>query len=111
MATPYYGSSAPEPEDRFTRCAQRSTCPNVTWDGSNIALSTIPGGLGPVPLLQLIGTRKGGTTALSDHLLKHPNLLKPHCEEHKREWSAKIRNTMCVWDKEARRHLCLRGHA
>lgn len=58
--------------------------------------------LGPPPALVLIGTRKGGTTALSEQLLLHPHLIKPDCAHDRRSWPRSVSAGMCVWDKEVR---------
>ena len=88
-------------DEAYTSCPRPSSC--GAWNGS-ARLSRDAGGeqLGPVPLIQLIGTRKGGTTALSDHMLAHPHLLAPDCSTHKREWPRVAQVRMCVWDKEVR---------
>lgn len=52
-----------------------------------------------LPSLLLIGTRKGGTTALSNLLKHHPQILMPNCTSGIR--SRRLRG-MCVWDKEVR---------
>ena len=85
----------------YTSCPRPSSC--GAWNGS-ARLSRDAGGeqLGPVPLIQLIGTRKGGTTALSAHMLAHPHLLAPDCSTHKRKWPRVAQTRMCVWDKEVR---------
>ena len=88
--------------EAYTSCPRPSSC--GAWNGS-ARLSRDAGeqlGLGPVPLIQLIGTRKGGTTALSDHMLAHPHLLAPDCRTHKRDWPRVAQSKMCVWDKEVR---------
>lgn len=74
-------------------------------------------GAGLLPSLLLIGTRKAGTTALSNLLREHPAIQMPACEAMKRRASAvgamsrlraRERFTsaapagMCVWDKEVR---------
>eukprot|EP00908_Phaeocystis_cordata_P013588 Transcript_24654.p1 GENE.Transcript_24654~~Transcript_24654.p1 ORF type:complete len:358 (-),score=83.35 Transcript_24654:384-1457(-) len=96
--------AAPEPltdfDAQYTSCAKPASCGK--WDGSELLGAADASRPGPVPLLQLIGTRKGGTTALSDHLLKHPYLLAPDCHTHKTEWPRVARSMMCVWDKEVR---------
>ena len=68
----------------YTSCPRPSSC--GVWNGSAHLSRDTGEQLGPVPLIQLIGTRKGGTTALSDHMLAHPHLLAPDCQTHKREW-------------------------
>ena len=88
--------------ERFTACSRPSPCdPAARWTNGSAAPTRAAGDLGPVPLLQLIGTRKGGTTALSDHLLSHPYLLKPDCRRQP-GWPRTARSLMCVWDKEVR---------
>ena len=52
--------------------------------------------LGLLPSLLMIGTRKGGTTALSNVLREHPAILMPNCK------AAMQARGMCVWDKEVR---------
>ena len=97
-------AAAPEraAPERFTTCSQPSPCDAAArWVNGSAAPTRAAGDLGPVPLLQLIGTRKGGTTALSDHLLSHPYLLKPDCRRQP-GWPRAARSLMCVWDKEVR---------
>ena len=84
----------------YTSCPRPSSC--GAWNGSARLSRDTGEQLGPVPLIQLIGTRKGGTTALSDHMLAHPHLLAPDCTTHKREWPRVAQSRMCVWDKEVR---------
>ena len=84
----------------YTSCPRPSSC--GVWNGSAHLSRDTGEQLGPVPLIQLIGTRKGGTTALSDHMLAHPHLLAPDCHTHKREWPRVAQSRMCVWDKEVR---------
>ena len=87
--------------EAYTSCPRPSSC--GVWNGS-ARLSRDAGGeqLGPVPLIQLIGTRKGGTTALSDLMLAHPHLLAPDCSTHKQWWPRVAQGRMCLWDKEVR---------
>ena len=59
-------------------------------------------GGGVLPSLLLIGTRKGGTTALSTHIAQHPRVQMPDCKSGRDEWPAFARTSMCVWDKEVR---------
>lgn len=84
----------------YTSCPRPSSC--GLWNGSARLSRDTGEQLGPVPLIQLIGTRKGGTTALSDHMLAHPHLMAPDCQTHKREWPRVAQSKMCVWDKEVR---------
>ena len=60
--------------------------------------SCSPNGL--LPSLLLIGTRKGGTTALSSLLKRHPSIRMPDCKHGLEVWP-KPRG-VCVWDKEVR---------
>jgi hypothetical protein len=89
----------------YTSCPRPSSC--GAWNGS-ARLSRDAGGeqLGPVPLIQLIGTRKGGTTALSSLLREHPSIIMPNCtreqELQKRDPSRPKTTGMCWWDKEVR---------
>ena len=57
---------------------------------------------GILPTLILIGTRKGGTTALSNLLRDHPSVRMPDCKRGSDSWPPVVRRTMCVWDKEVR---------
>lgn len=50
---------------------------------------------GLLPTLLVIGSRKSGTTALSNLLREHTHVVMPHCHGHQ------LRG-MCVWDKEVR---------
>ena len=55
--------------------------------------------VGILPRLLLVGTRKGGTTALSSLLREHPAVVMPNCsgaEETRRQ------RLICWWDKEVR---------
>eukprot|EP00965_Chrysotila_dentata_P263062 6214747-Pleurochrysis_carterae.AAC.2 len=48
--------------------------------------------LGPLPTVLLIGTRKAGTTSLSELLVAHPRIMKPHCQGPGRDkWPARAR--------------------
>jgi hypothetical protein len=76
-------------------------CPRTPWNGS-ASIGSASSALGPPPALLLIGTRKGGTTALSERLLLHPHLLKPDCAHDRRLWPRRAASSMCVWDKEVR---------
>merc|ERR1712087_15156 len=60
------------------------------------------GYLGPLPHLLLIGTRKGGTTFLSELLLQHAHILKPRCIEQQAITPRRVRQISCVWEKEVR---------
>merc|ERR1712087_202872 len=60
------------------------------------------GDLGPLPHLLLIGTRKGGTTFLSELLLQHAHILKPRCIEQQAITPRRVRQISCVWEKEVR---------
>lgn len=77
-----------------------SICANTSVAGTTSA--------GLLPTLLLIGTRKGGTTALSNILVQHPQVVPPACSSPLLAWPAsasvqrKARGTMCVWDKETR---------
>jgi hypothetical protein len=55
-----------------------------------------------LPSLVLIGTRKGGTTALSNLIKYHPSIAMPDCKTNRRSFPPKVRQLMCVWDKEVR---------
>ena len=63
---------------------------------------------GLLPTLLLVGTRKGGTTALSNLLSQHPAVQMPQCHSagdrraERSSWPQRVQNTMCVWDKEVR---------
>jgi uncharacterized membrane protein YgcG len=52
-----------------------------------------------LPSLLLIGTRKGGTTALANLLRDHPQIIMPNCKAGHHDLRA---SQMCVWDKEVR---------
>ena len=51
-----------------------------------------------LPSLLLIGTRKGGTTALSSLLKLHPSIVMPNCSRVDRAQAGGV----CWWDKEVR---------
>ena len=55
-----------------------------------------------LPSLVLIGTRKAGTTALSNLLREHPRVLMPDCSAMRRLPNGRRPSGMCVWDKEVR---------
>ena len=55
-----------------------------------------------LPSLVLIGTRKAGTTALSNLLREHPRVLMPDCSAMRRLQNGRWPSGMCVWDKEVR---------
>ena len=59
---------------------------------------------GLVPSLVLIGTRKGGTTALTALVRRHPRIVMPHCFAGLRRRGANgaFGRGVCVWDKEVR---------
>lgn len=57
---------------------------------------------GLLPSLLIVGARKSGTTALSALLAQHPAIQMPDCKTNAMRWPARVRKTMCVWDKEVR---------
>ena len=87
----------------FTTCNLPSGdgCPSTPWNGSR-SLERPGPGVGPLPTLVLIGTRKGGTTGFTTQLLKHPHLLAPDCRTDRASWPRGAASLMCVWDKEVR---------
>ena len=87
----------------FTTCNLPSGdgCPSTPWNGS-LSLERPGPGVGPLPTLVLIGTRKGGTTGFTTQLLKHPHLLAPDCRTDRSHWPRGAASLMCVWDKEVR---------
>ena len=87
----------------FTTCNLPSGdgCPSTPWNGS-LSLERPGPGVGPLPTLVLIGTRKGGTTGFTTQLLKHPHLLAPDCHTDRARWPRGAASLMCVWDKEVR---------
>ena len=87
----------------FTTCNLPSGdgCLSTPWNGS-LSLERPGPGVGPLPTLVLIGTRKGGTTGFTTQLLKHPHLLAPDCRTDRASWPRGAASLMCVWDKEVR---------
>ena len=54
-------------------------CSSAGGNTTSLATSLDGHRTGSVPTLVLVGTRKGGTTALSSQLLRHPQVVGPNC--------------------------------
>lgn len=72
-------------------------CANTSAAGTSSA--------GLLPSLLIVGTRKGGTTALSGIVAKHQLVVPPDCRSGTLAWPAGVsrrQSTLCLWNKEVR---------